>query len=236
LGLGKLLFDRFYSELGNYGVTIKSGIAVDGTFVDVPKQHFHQDEYAQIKKGEKPEARTYKPAVESQTDFDARYTKKGNEKHYGYKNHVEADVDTKMITDYEVTNASVHDSTPFLDLLPDKAKKDEQNKEYKQPVFADSAYKSAEIDKELQRRGFDPQIIERAYRNNPLTDEQKASNNLKSKVRCRIEHIFGAQKMRMGNEILRTIGIIRAKFQIGMRNLVYNMSRLVSLKRVKGVK
>jgi IS5 family transposase len=117
LGLGKLLFDRFYSEFGNYGVTIKSGLAVDGTFVDVPKQHFHQDEYAQIKKGEKPETRTYKPAVESQTDFDARYTKKGNEKHYGYKNHVEADVDTKMITDYEVTNASVHDSTPFLDLL-----------------------------------------------------------------------------------------------------------------------
>jgi hypothetical protein len=37
----------------------------------------------------------------------------------------------------------------------------------------------------------------------------------------------------MGNEILRTIGIIRAKFQMGMRNLVYNRSRLVSLKRAK---
>jgi SOS response regulatory protein OraA/RecX len=47
---------------------------------------------------------------------------------------------------------------------PDKAQKDEQHEEYKQPVFADSAYKSAEIDQELQRRGFDPQIIERAYR------------------------------------------------------------------------
>ncbi|MDR1268185.1 MAG: hypothetical protein LBK82_01550, partial [Planctomycetaceae bacterium] len=59
---------------------------------------------------------------------------------------------------------------------------------------------------------------------------------LKSKTRSRIEHIFGAQKMRMGNEILRTIGIIRAKFQIGMRNLVYTMSRLVSLKRVSNAK
>jgi IS5 family transposase len=149
---------------------------------------------------------------------------------------VEADVDTKIITDYEVTNASVHDSVPFLDLLPDAAKKDEQNTDYRQPVFVDSAYKSAEIEQELCRRGFDPQIIERAYRNNPLTDEQKESNRLKSKIRCRIEHIFGAQKMRMGNEILRTIGMVRAKFQIGMRNLVYNMSRLVSLKRVKSLK
>jgi IS5 family transposase len=87
----------------------------------------------------------------------------------------------------------------------------------------------------LERHGFDPQIIERAYRNHPLTNEQKANNKLKSKIRCRIEHIFGAQKMRMDNEILRTIGIIRAKFQIGMQNLVYNRSRLVSLKRVKKI-
>jgi transposase len=57
-GLGKLLFDRFYSELENYDVTIKGGIAVDRTFVDVPKQHFHQGEYTQIKKGKKPESRT----------------------------------------------------------------------------------------------------------------------------------------------------------------------------------
>jgi transposase len=104
-GLGKLLFDRFYSELENYGVTIKGGIAVDGTFVDVLKQRFHQGEYAQIKKDEKPESHTSKPAVQSQTDFDARYTRKNNEKHDGYKNRVEADVDAKMITDYEVTSA-----------------------------------------------------------------------------------------------------------------------------------
>jgi IS5 family transposase len=149
---------------------------------------------------------------------------------------VEADVDAKIITDYNVTTASVHDSVPFLDLLPEEAKKDEQNKDYQQPVFADSAYQSAAIDRELRRRGFDPQIIERAYRNNPLTGERKESNRLKSKIRCRIEHIFGSQKMRMGNDILRTIGIIRAKFQIGMRNLVYNMSRVVSLKRAKCLK
>ncbi|MDR0705425.1 MAG: transposase, partial [Planctomycetaceae bacterium] len=140
--MGKLLFDRFYSELGTYGVTIKGGMTADGTFVDVPKPHVHQDEYAQIKKRGKPDSRTYKPKVQSPTDVDARYTRKNNEKYYGYKNHVEADGDTKLITDYEVTDASVHDSTPFLDLLPKEAKKEEQNKDYKQPVFADSAYKS----------------------------------------------------------------------------------------------
>jgi IS5 family transposase len=209
-------------ELHKQGVLVKSGMIVDGTFVDVPKQHFSKDDYAQIKKDEKPSSRTCKPAVRSQTDFDARYTKKNDEKHYGYKKHVRANSEAKIITDYEVTNAAVHDSVPFLELILDRVKKDENDKKYRQPVFADSAYKSKKIDAKLRQRGFDPQINEMGYRNKPLADEQKANNNLKSKTRCRIEHIFGAQKMRMSNEILRTIGIIRAKFQIGMRNLVYN--------------
>ncbi|MDR1268060.1 MAG: hypothetical protein LBK82_00915 [Planctomycetaceae bacterium] len=59
---------------------VKSGIIVDGTFVDVLKQDFSKDDYAQIKKGDKPASRTCKPAVRSQTDFDARYTRKNNEK------------------------------------------------------------------------------------------------------------------------------------------------------------
>jgi IS5 family transposase len=123
-----------------------------------------------------------------------------------------------------------------LELVPDRAEKDENDKKYRQPIFADSAYKSKKIDQKLRQRGFDPQINERAYRNKPLTEEQKANNHLKSKTRSRIEHIFGAQKMRMGKEILRTIGIIRAKFQIGMRNLAYNRSQFVTLKRVANAK
>ncbi|MDR2115236.1 MAG: IS5 family transposase [Planctomycetaceae bacterium] len=249
LGLADPLFHQFHEELRKHNVSVKGGIIVDSTFVDVPKQHFHRDEYQQIKKGEKPASRTAKPEVESQTDFDARYTKKNGEKHYGYKNHVLADSETKIIVDYEVTDAATHDNKPFLDLVPAKAEKNENGengennekqakteddtKEKKAPipVFGDSAFKSKKHDAELRRRGFDPQINEKGYRNHPLTDEQKANNKLKSKTRCRIEHIFGAQKMRMGNEIMRTIGKVRAAFQIGMRNLVYNMSRLVRLKR-----
>ena len=60
-------------------------------------------------------------------------------------------------------------------------------------------------------------------------------NKIKSSVRCRVEHVFGEMKMRMGNEILRSIGFARARFWIGMRNLMYNMSRFVSLNRPKKV-
>ncbi|MDR2643502.1 MAG: hypothetical protein LBC74_11990 [Planctomycetaceae bacterium] len=46
----------------------------------------------------------------------------------------------------------------------------------------------------MERRGFDPQMIERAYRDHPLTDEQKESNRLKYKIRVRIKLISDAQK------------------------------------------
>ena len=76
--------------------------------------------------------------------------------------------------------------------------------------------------------GFESQIHEKGTRGHPLTDEQKASNRIKSKTRARVEHVFGAQHA-MGGHIVRTIGLARAKVKIGMMNLVYNMKRLVQL-------
>ena len=45
------------------------------------------------------------------------WTKKNNVSFYGYKNHVKADTKTKLIKDYAVTDASVHDSQVLGDLL-----------------------------------------------------------------------------------------------------------------------
>ena len=61
-----------------------------------------------------------------------------------------------------------------------------------------------------------------------LTAEQKASNKTKSKVRARVEHVFGTQAQ-MGGHSVRTIGLLRAQVKIGMMNLVYNMMRLGQL-------
>ncbi|CAM5617325.1 hypothetical protein ATER59S_05810 [Aquamicrobium terrae] len=51
-------------------------------------------------------------------------------------------------------------------------------------------------------------------------------------VRARVEHVFGAQTNDMGGTLVRTIGVIRAKAKIGMKNLAYNMRRLVQLRRL----
>jgi IS5 family transposase len=223
------LFDRFNELLDSSGFAVKSGLIVDGSFVEVPKQRNTKDENEQIKKGEIPETLSKNPHVLSQKDCDARWAKKGNETHFGYKDHAVVDEEYKFIRDYEVTDASVHDSQPYLKVMP------MESAYLDQETFADSAYVGEKIDTELKKRGFLPMICEKGYRNKPLTDEQKKFNKVKSSVRCRVEHVFGAMKSRCRDEVLRTIGIGRAKFWIGMKNLTYNMGRFLSLKRPKKV-
>jgi hypothetical protein len=72
----------------------------------------------------------------------------------------------------------------------------------------------------------------RTARNRPLSERQKSANTTRSKVRALVEHVFGQQQNSMGGKIVRTIGLVRARFKIGMMNLGYNIRRLVQLERM----
>jgi IS5 family transposase len=227
LGLVEVLFDRFNEQLARRGYVARTGQMIDATFVEAPRQRNSREENALIKAGEIPEDwdEPAKAPMRRQKDTDARWTKKNQENHYGYKNHINADQATQLIQHYEVTPANVHDSQVFEDLL-DTETTDAKGR--KRPAFADSAYRSAEREAELLKQGVASPIHEKGTRAAPLTDEQKASNREKSKVRARVEHIFGAQAA-MNGHLVRTIGRKRAEVKVGLLNLVYNMRRLVQL-------
>src|SRR6266404_1947436 len=124
----------------------------------------------------------------------------------------------------EETDAAVHDSQKLDDVLDFS----NTGKE----VWADSAYRSVQIEAGLKEKGLQSRIHRRAARNRPLSERQKSANTTRSKVRARVEHVFGHQQGSMGGKIVRTIGIVRARFKIGMMNLGYNIRRLVQLERV----
>ena len=54
-------------------------------------------------------------------------------------------------------------------------------------------------------------------------------NKTRSKVRARVEHVFGAQSNDMGGTLVRSIGLMRAKARIGLKNLTNNMRCQVQL-------
>lgn len=222
LGLVEELFMLFVKKLETLSLIVNEGKIVDASFVDVPRQRNSREENKEVKSGETPEDWKDKPHKLCQKDLDARWTKKNNEKHYGYKNHAKCDSESKIITKYAVTHAAVHDSKPFLDLIDEK---DEG-----QPMFADSAYVGTETHKVLTKdKKVIPNICEKGYKNNPLTDQQKQTNKEKSKTRVRVEHIFGFMENSMNGSFIRTIGFQRAQATIGLMNLTYNLFRKLQI-------
>ncbi len=221
------LFDAFNAQLLSLGVSMKSGQIIDATFVPVPIQRNSRTDNAAIKQGDTPSEWTDKQA--GHKDVDARWTKKNNQRHYGYKGHINIDVHTKLITQWVASDASVHDSQAIEAVLRPAS-------EGGTNVHADSAYRSAEIETLLAHKHLTSQIHERAYKDKPLTDEQNASNKTKSKIRARVEHVFGHMQTSMGGMLIRSIGIARAHVAIGLMNLAYNLSRVECLIRHQTIK
>ena len=219
------LFKYFNECLDAQGVFANEGKMIDASFVEAPRQRNTREENKQIKEtGEAPENWLNKPHKLYQKDLDARWTKKNNTNYYGYKNHIKADTKTKLIEEYLVTDASVHDSQPVEQLLTEKDKN--------QPLYADSAYTGKEQEKIYDKKEVINKVHEKGYKNKPLTESQIASNKKKSSVRVRVEHIFGFVENSMNGSIVRTIGIARARAKIGMMNLTYNICRVSQLKIV----
>ena len=224
--LTEKLFDRFDECLRALNVELKSGQIVDATFVTVPIQRNKREENALIKEGVTPIEWGKEPHKLAQKDTDARWTKKNGVSIYGYKDHINVDRDTKLITAWTDTPAQVHDSQELEAVL-------RSPEEGGAEIHADSAYRSTEQETRLIKAGHVSQINEKGTRAQPLSDEQKTINRTKSKIRSRVEHVFGAMTNEMGGIYIRTIGHARAQVQIGLLNLVYNIKRVAFLIRKK---
>lgn len=229
--LSEKLFNLFTEQLMQKGVIAKEGSMIDASFVDVPRQRNKREDNADIKKGSIPLEFAKKdkngncPKL-SQKDTDARWMTKSGERHYGYKDHINADANTKLITKYSVSSAAPHDSTEIENIID----------ETDNVLYADSAYRSQKIETFLQEKNCESFVHEKGYRDNPLTEGQKESNKKKSKTRARVEHVFGFMTNSMNDALhMKCIGIKRIKSAIGFLNLTYNLFRYEQLVRLQKV-
>jgi IS5 family transposase len=225
-GTMEKLFNKFWKVLDEEGIKANTGSIIDATFVDKPRQRNSRDENDEIKNGRIPED-WQKPENEAkvrQKDIDARWAKKNDETHYGYKSHVKVCKKTKLIKKCVVTAASVHDSQAVGDLV-DKS-------DAGQTIHADSAYSGEDQIKKIRKVKAIPRICEKGCRNRALTEKQKTRNTSLSKTRARVEHVFGFMTMSMGGLWIRCVGFVRAEAQIILKSLAYNMRRYCVLARI----
>src|SRR3981189_455372 len=116
-GLIEKLFERFGQHLEAKGYIARGGQIIDATIVPGPKERNSREHNDAGKAGKTPEAWEKNPAKNRQKDKEARWTKKHGKSFYGYKNHVNADAKNKLIRQYDVTDARVHDSQKSDGLL-----------------------------------------------------------------------------------------------------------------------
>ena len=221
-GLVEELFEQFTSFLEAQELIFNQGQLIDASFTVAPRQRNTREENKKIKNGEGGDLWNDEPNKKKHKNIDARWTKKKGETFYGYKNHAKVDTKSKFINTYTVTDASVHDSQALDDLLTEKDKA--------QDLHADSAYTGEEQEKVIEKYGMNNKVHQRKYRNTPLTNKQKASNTNKSKIRARVEHVFGFMEQSMNGLILRSVGIVSATGIIGLINLTYNLFRYKQVK------
>ncbi len=218
------LFSQFNTFLEDKNLIFNEGQLIDASFTVAPRQRNNREENKKIKEGKGNELWNDKPHKKRHKDIDARWTTKNGEKFYGYKNHTKVDNKGKFIKKYTVTNAAVHDSQALDDLL------DEEDKG--QDLYADSAYTGEKQEETISKYEMKNKVHEKGYRNNPLTEEQKANNTIKSKTRVRVEHVFGFMEQSMNGLTLRSVGIKRAKGIIGLINFTYNLFRYEQVVRL----
>ena len=218
-GVVDRLFKRFDKFLHNQGYRAQKGQIIDASIVRVPIQRNNREENQQIKEGDNPDG--WSEHKKRQKDIDARWVKKNGKSFYGYKNHISIDNKHKLIRSYRVTSANVHDSNVFEELLdPKNSSRD---------VWADSAYRSQEKLDFLDQNGYRGHLQRKGTRSRKLSKWEQQGNLTRSRIRSRVEHVFGVQAQKAGNLLLRCVGIARAASKVGLRNLAYNLDRYGTL-------
>jgi IS5 family transposase len=117
--------------------------------------------------------------------------------YFGMKAHVGVDSKTKMINSVVATAANVADSTVLPKLL-----RGEETK-----VWGDQAYRGkTEAMQEVAPGAQD--MTHKQYRYKDRVDEiQRAKNRTKSRVRSKVEHVFGVMKLKFGFVKVRYRGL-----------------------------
>jgi IS5 family transposase len=215
----EVLFENFTQRLRDAKLIVNEGKIIDASIVHAPVQHISRKENDQLDNGRKP--RGWNKHKVRQKDTEATWTKKHGKSYFGFKNHTKVDTASKLIERYAVTTASVPDGNMAGELLTESDKD--------QRLDGDKGYDWADIHTLVAKLEIQDQIMEKAQRGRPLKRAQERANKARSRIRARIEHVYGQMTKRFEGLRLRCIGLQRAVHQTGLSNLCYNMLRVIFL-------
>jgi IS5 family transposase len=202
-GLQEGLLDLLNDQLARAGYLLKRTMLVDATLIESSRK---RPDHQVALEGKAP-------------DTDARYTRKNNQRYYGYKAHVSADGDNQLVCRARITSANVDDSQVFDELIDGPT----------EAVYADKIYDTLKNKAWLAERGMANGILKKSHRCYPLTEQDQRRNREKSRQRQPIERVFAHFKKWQGYRFARYVGLAKNQLELTLKAVTYNLRRLVTL-------
>jgi len=200
--LGKQLFAKVGELLQAKGLKVGTGTIVDATIIGAPSSTKNKDK-----------AR----------DPEMHQTRKGQQWYFGMKLHIGVDSRTGLAHSAVVTAANVHDKHPLPDLLHGDERR----------MYGDSAYASQKMliaSKAPNAKDFTNERVRN--RSGEVDELKRAKNRNKSKIRARVEHVFGVVKRLWGFSKVRYRGLAknatRAFTALALANIFMCRKRLMA--------
>jgi IS5 family transposase len=155
-------------------------------------------------------------------DPDMRQTRKGQKWYFGMKLHIGVDSQSGLAHSAVITSANVHDKHPLPDLLHGR----------EQRVYGDSTYASQKDLIHSAAPNAKDFTNQRTRRNGVVSETLKSRNRNKSKIRARVEHVFGVVKRLWGFGKVRYRGLqknaTRAFTALALANIYLSRQRLMA--------
>ena len=134
------------------------------------------------------------------------------------KAHIGVDNQSRLIRFVRVTSARVHDSQVVGDVLHSDERR----------VYGDSAYtgqKASIRETAPEAKDFTRQ---RGRRHHLLTEKARQTNRTKSRIRARVEHLFGVVKHQFGYRKVRCRGLSKKRtscfYQLCLEQFIYRQA------------
>jgi IS5 family transposase len=214
-------------QMEKQGKLVKKGVAVDASIItSCARPRKQVDIESVVSDREENEASSTiqtRVLVSYSHDSDAAWTKKGKQFYYGYKGHTSVDVDTGLVLAAHATPANYSD-TGELEALVKKSRLPAKSR-----VYADKGYTSVGNRELVKRYKCKDGIMNRAYRNTPLTERECKRNKLISKKRSIVERVFGTLKQHYGMARASYLGTLKVQGELLLASLAYNLKRALFL-------
>jgi IS5 family transposase len=155
----------------------------------------------------------------SKGDKEAAWAKHKNRPPvHGYKAHIAADKDTGIIREVETTPANEADVAIAPAIIPDEPGE----------VYGDKAYDALSVEMAIKAKGGTARLLRKGHRWLAAAKLEAHNRPLKP-IRSRIEKIFGTWKRSYRLRAMRWMGLAKAKLQVHLAAIAYNIKRYFRL-------